>query len=90
MLAIAETGTGVSEGIDIFELFITTKPQGTGLGLAIEREIVLHMAASFRTRAHREQVRAPQFLCRSASAEQWWKRLERMNPREKYSASARR
>jgi PAS domain S-box-containing protein len=39
-LEIADTGTGVPVGIDIFEPFTTTKPQGTGLGLGIVREIV--------------------------------------------------
>ncbi len=39
-LEIEDTGTGVPEGIDVFEPFITTKPQGTGLGLGIVREIV--------------------------------------------------
>ena len=39
-LEIADTGTGVPDGIDIFEPFTTTKPQGTGLGLGIVRDIV--------------------------------------------------
>jgi PAS domain S-box-containing protein len=39
-LEIEDTGTGVPDGIDIFEPFITTKPHGTGLGLGIVREIV--------------------------------------------------
>lgn len=39
-LEIEDTGTGVPDGIDIFEPFMTTKPQGTGLGLGIVREIV--------------------------------------------------
>ena len=39
-LEIEDTGSGVPEGIDVFEPFITTKPQGTGLGLGIVREIV--------------------------------------------------
>jgi PAS domain S-box-containing protein len=39
-LEIEDTGTGVPEGIDVFEPFTTTKPQGTGLGLGIVREIV--------------------------------------------------
>lgn len=39
-LEIEDTGTGVPDGIDVFEPFITTKPQGTGLGLGIVREIV--------------------------------------------------
>jgi PAS domain S-box-containing protein len=39
-LEIEDTGTGVPDGIDVFEPFITTKRQGTGLGLGIVREIV--------------------------------------------------
>ena len=39
-LEIEDTGTGVPDGIDIFEPFTTTKRQGTGLGLGIVREIV--------------------------------------------------
>jgi PAS domain S-box-containing protein len=39
-LEIEDTGTGVPDGIDVFEPFTTTKPQGTGLGLGIVREIV--------------------------------------------------
>ena len=39
-LEIEDSGTGVPEGIDIFEPSTTTKPHGTGLGLAIVREIV--------------------------------------------------
>ncbi len=39
-LEIADTGTGVPDGIDVFEPFTTTKPRGTGLGLGIVREIV--------------------------------------------------
>jgi signal transduction histidine kinase len=37
---IIDTGTGVPEGLDIFQLFVTTKPDGTGLGLAIVRQII--------------------------------------------------
>jgi len=41
-LEITDTGPGVqaAEGVDIFEPFITTKPQGTGLGLYICRRII--------------------------------------------------
>jgi signal transduction histidine kinase len=41
-LEITDTGPGVraAQGVDIFEPFITTKPQGTGLGLYICRRII--------------------------------------------------
>ncbi|MGE0680329.1 MAG: PAS domain S-box protein [Candidatus Binatia bacterium] len=39
-LDVCDTGTGIPENIDIFELFTTTKPEGTGLGLPIVRQIV--------------------------------------------------
>ncbi|MBI3303158.1 MAG: PAS domain S-box protein [Deltaproteobacteria bacterium] len=39
-LEVSDTGTGIPAGVDIFEPFITTKPQGTGLGLTIVRQIV--------------------------------------------------
>jgi signal transduction histidine kinase len=41
-LEMTDTGPGVraADGVDIFEPFITTKPQGTGLGLYICRRII--------------------------------------------------
>jgi signal transduction histidine kinase len=41
-LEITDAGPGVraAEGVDIFEPFITTKPQGTGLGLYICRSVI--------------------------------------------------
>ena len=39
-ISIADTGPGVPEGLDVFALFETTKPQGTGLGLPICKQIV--------------------------------------------------
>lgn len=39
-LDVIDTGTGIPENVDIFELFKTTKDDGTGLGLALVRQIV--------------------------------------------------
>ncbi|HXG21716.1 MAG TPA: PAS domain S-box protein [Methylomirabilota bacterium] len=39
-LEVADTGRGIPAGVDIFEPFVTTKPDGTGLGLPIVRQIV--------------------------------------------------
>ena len=51
-LEITDTGPGVraAHGVDIFEPFITTKPQGTGLGLYICRRIIesLHGQLGYR------------------------------------------
>lgn len=39
-LEVGDTGTGIPEGVDVFEPFITTKSEGTGLGLSIVRQII--------------------------------------------------
>jgi PAS domain S-box-containing protein len=40
ILEISDTGMGISEGIDVFQLFKTTKIDGTGLGLPIVQQII--------------------------------------------------
>ena len=39
-LELADNGIGISPGVNIFELFTTTKSHGTGLGLAVVRQII--------------------------------------------------
>jgi len=41
---IRDTGPGLPEGMDVFQLFVTTKPSGTGLGLSIAQQIILEHA----------------------------------------------
>jgi PAS domain S-box-containing protein len=40
ILEVSDTGVGISEGLDAFQLFKTTKPYGTGLGLPIVEQII--------------------------------------------------
>jgi PAS domain S-box-containing protein len=40
-ISVLDDGCGVADGIDVFRLFETTKPDGTGIGLAVAKQIVL-------------------------------------------------
>lgn len=40
LVEVSDTGQGIEPGVDVFEPFVTTKPDGTGLGLAICSEII--------------------------------------------------
>jgi signal transduction histidine kinase len=40
VLEITDTGVGIPQGMDVFQLFTTTKPAGSGLGLPVVRQII--------------------------------------------------
>ena len=39
-IAVEDSGPGIPEGLEVFKLFETTKPDGTGIGLAVARQMV--------------------------------------------------
>jgi PAS domain S-box-containing protein len=39
VINVRDSGTGIAPGVDVFQLFKTTKPEGSGLGLAVVQQI---------------------------------------------------
>jgi signal transduction histidine kinase len=39
-IEVSDTGTGIPPGVNVFELFFTTKSKGTGMGLNIVEGII--------------------------------------------------
>jgi signal transduction histidine kinase len=48
---VADNGPGLPEGLDVFQLFVTTKPKGTGLGLSIVQQIVTQHGGEIRAQS---------------------------------------
>jgi signal transduction histidine kinase len=48
-LRVHDAGPGLPEGVDVFQLFVTTKDKGTGLGLSIVQQITRHHGGTVRT-----------------------------------------
>ncbi len=49
-ISVRDTGPGLPEGVDVFQLFKTTKPQGTGLGLPVVQQIMAAHGGSVHAR----------------------------------------
>ena len=41
---------GLPDGLDIFQLFVTTKPRGTGLGLSLAQQIIAEHGGTIAAR----------------------------------------
>jgi signal transduction histidine kinase len=59
-LAVSDNGPGLPEGLDVFQLFVTTKPKGTGLGLSIVQQILTQHGGEIR--AESEKGRGTAFV----------------------------
>jgi signal transduction histidine kinase/putative methionine-R-sulfoxide reductase with GAF domain len=52
-LVVRDTGPGLPSDLDIFQLFVTTKPRGTGLGLSLAQQIVAEHGGEIAARNQR-------------------------------------
>ena len=55
IMNIADTGSGIPEGVDIFQPFMTTKAHGTGVGMAVVRELLSAHGATISYKSKRGQ-----------------------------------
>lgn len=39
-IVVEDNGPGIADGLDVFRLFETTKPEGTGIGLAVAKQMI--------------------------------------------------
>ena len=51
ILEVTDTGEGIPDGVDVFQLFRTTKPDGTGLGLPIVQQIISEHKGTIKYRS---------------------------------------
>jgi signal transduction histidine kinase len=54
-LRVTDTGPGLPEEIDVFQLFVSTKPGGTGLGLSIAQQIVLDHGGDIQAESRKQE-----------------------------------